>query len=153
MREIKFRAWGTERTDLNNQDKQIMFYQKEQFLESYFRRVRILFINWKLMQYTGLKDKNREDIYEGDILEWGYGQDKEGDKFRAKVIARIGITKQGCEEYTSHHVGFMCEWLTDEGSKNLQFTDLPDPSICKIKVIGNIYENPELLEVKNVRRK
>ncbi len=108
----------------------------------------------KVMQYTGLKDKNNKEIYEGDILEYYYNSDIEhkkgkGNTFRVEVVYRIGIEKHGYEEYRSHHVGFMTKWLEEQGSEEMQYSDLPEPNMCRIKVIGNIYENPELLNNGN----
>jgi uncharacterized phage protein (TIGR01671 family) len=84
-------------------------------------------------QYTGLKDKNGKEIYKGDIVKstdpnWGYGgqYDKENDGYlRNEVPSLDKLIREGAEcEYT-----FL---LSDE---------------CE--VIGNIYENPKLLEVKD----
>ena len=76
----------------------------------------------ELMQYTGLKDKNGVEIYEGDIVEFyidfGYGMQK--------VIAKI----------TYKDSGFKYESLAGTDFMNI-FND--------VKIIGNIYENPELL--------
>lgn len=88
--------------------------------------------DWKdavLMQYTGLKDKNGKEIYEGDVL--GYGDTyevvwNETDKFvegTGWCVKRIELNKYGKHDYS--HLWSM--------------TTLPE-------VIGNIYENPELLQ-------
>lgn len=77
-----------------------------------------------LRQYTGLKDKNGREIYEGDILDdkedaplyIEYNEDKASFCFVDK------FDPYGIEYYTT---------------KDLHFEDM--------KVIGNIYENPELL--------
>ncbi len=80
-----------------------------------------------ILQYTGVKDKNRKEIYEGDILErYGYWPIRiESDK--------------GC---------LMVRDL-DEVRYNNLILNVPIcnfESINDWKVIGNIYENPELLE-------
>ena len=85
-----------------------------------------------LMQYTGLKDKNGVEIYEGDIV-------KLDDVFDA--VAKI-VFLQG---------SFMCEWLNDdcysEEMSRVIWTRRPYTGEADtFEVIGNIYENPELLE-------
>jgi len=86
------------------------------------KKVTSLF-NCVLMQYTGLHDKNGIEIYEGDIVcIW-----KEN-----KVI-----------EWDEHVAGF--SWKNCQMKEYLMFRKL----IAKdAEVIGNIYENPELLEAK-----
>lgn len=73
----------------------------------------------ELMQYTGLKDKNGVEIYEGDILD--FDAEEWGSEFTPEVVAfdkTIGTYD-------------LCGSLSD---------------LCNYRqVIGNIYENPELL--------
>jgi uncharacterized phage protein (TIGR01671 family) len=74
--------------------------------------------NVELMQYTGLKDKNGKEIYEGDLLS--------NSEFIGQIVWDIG--------------GF--DWVKSNGVEyfigNLKTTD--------IEVVGNIYENPDLLK-------
>jgi uncharacterized phage protein (TIGR01671 family) len=80
-----------------------------------------------VMQYTGLKDKNITKIYEGDIVNVLY------------FGIPCGIPQK------NYHIGeivFLDGCFTIEGAKNWGMSSLRD----NIEVIGNIYENPELLE-------
>ena len=74
----------------------------------------------KIMQYTGLKDKNNKEIYEGDIFHIG-----------------------------SKKILYVVEWI-DCGLKGRQIKNISwiglDYWKDDIEVIGNIYENPELME-------
>ena len=77
------------------------------------------------LQCTGLKDKNGKLIYEGDILIFD-----NGDKFFIN-----------CEKYLEFYV----DWIGDPECED-QARDLY--RIERAKIIGNIYQNPELLEEK-----
>ena len=96
-------------------------------------------------QYTGLKDKNGKEIYEGDIVEFkdvgeeGY-EYKEGFDFDniAQVVYKNGI-------YTLSNFGetdnsYYATNSTDEE----RLEEVLRNGNCK--VVGNIYDNPELLE-------
>lgn len=90
--------------------------------------------NRNLSQYTGLEDKNGKEIYEGDIIE----QDNKCNKFVVKWFD--DLYWDGCGAI---HPGFyLSAPYLDAG--NLDYHLHLSGSISK--VIGNIYENPELLE-------
>ena len=82
--------------------------------------------DFELMQFTGLKDKNGKEIFEGDIIKATYEQEFEfGEVFWDNDSASFDIRGDN--------------WKSME---NLQ--EAPQ----YYEVIGNIYENPELLEAK-----
>ena len=82
-----------------------------------------------LGQYTGLKDKNGNEIYEGDII-FIKGETKLLD-IKGKV------------EYSNTFAQFI---ITNTGSVVNETEPLGDYEEENIEVIGNIYDNPELLE-------
>lgn len=87
---------------------------------------------YRVMQSTGLTDKNNQKIFEGDVID-------QGDNFNS--IVRFG-----------HHdetIGFHLEEISCMNGETeprihslFAYTTIPE----QCEVIGNIYENPELLE-------
>lgn len=122
MKEYKFRAWDSlaekmySWTELLNQNLKNIFTIPEQ-------------CGYHLMQYTGLKDKNGKEIYEGDII-FIKGETKLLD-IKGKV------------EYSNTFAQFI---ITNTGSIVNETEPLGDYEEENIEVIGNIYDNPELLE-------
>lgn len=120
-REIKFRAW-------DNVD-----YMSSPFTLKDIQEGKIQFTEEaKIMQFTGLRDKNGKEIYEGDILELKYPlSSRDGDDWDDYKLIRVAITFQ------SGSFWFTCEGFTD---CNWHFYNESERQI-----IGNIHENPELL--------
>ncbi|HZK00621.1 MAG TPA: YopX family protein [Tissierellaceae bacterium] len=138
MREIKFRAWDKVEkkmklptllrlsrdlpyTDDNNNGKVFQMQCNGQENVEYFNG-RI-----ELMQYTGLKDKNGKEIYEGDTIAW-YKEPKRAsayiywDDYLAMVLVK------------------------DLGDYGEIVAGMNEIEVDEVIVIGNIYENPELLQ-------
>ena len=127
MREIKFRAWDKE--------------QKEWVKYSITDNIPIFCHNtsrWKtdkegkrfiLCQYTGLKNFNGKEIYEGDI------------------VRAIGFSKWiGVAKYSDKNQAFVFECIDKNYRGNIVFMSQFGQGF---KILGNIYENPELLEESN----
>ncbi len=143
MREIKFRAWNERRWLSDNEwgltpDGAIMVYEAQDdewvIMNKTCPPYRII-----ISQYTGLLDKNGKEIYEGDILKStselmsNFGKDPTG-KYR---------TEYNAIEYDTSCARYRERRLADNWLQPIGFSQ---GIVAKYsEVIGNIYENPELL--------
>jgi len=149
MREIKFRAWDNDEKQMGNvmgfylhKDGWVDIEILEEREDSDMKDEEYDDVEWRarmknctLMQYTGLKDKNGKEIYEGDIAtvpNMNYDP-SEGDapNLSKKVVYEIGAFKivdlddDSCEEIYEY-------WEKED-------------TLVDFEIIGNIYENKELL--------
>ncbi len=91
-----------------------------------------------LMQFTGLKDKNGKEIYEGDILKVIYTYDDEES---------IHHVIWGLRIVNNYQVNYPAFCLSPNLGEEVNcFSLLFDSGEYLVEVIGNIHENPELLE-------
>ncbi len=130
MREIKFRAWDADNDNMVN----LVGLTPEGVVYSIPGRGESFdnfnyYTNCALMQYTGLKDKNSREIYESDVLDVE-SERYPFDKNRTGVVKMIDGS-------------WVIEDLEGTDGEYL-FNETPEQEI-----IGNIYENPELLEVES----
>ena len=112
MRDIKFRAWNGKKIiepviSDGTDGGETAYVNMNQAIDCY---------DYELMQFTGLQDKNGNDIYEGDVVE-------------VESYYRLG-------EFTQKVV----KWEDNGGYNIFNITDK------LIEVVGNIYENPELIK-------
>ena len=94
------------------------------------------FKNIHLMQWTGYKDKNDKDIYDKDIVAWTW-EDHDPDK---------GLNCGGIFEVKFVEGCWVLKDLEEECPVSTFDTLLYDVCPSALEVIGNIYENPELLK-------
>lgn len=149
-RQIKFRIWSKERKQWVKNGTVIdgdgrvftLYYQREENGQLFPIISEYPHDDAIIQQFTGLLGKDNKEIYEGDIVK------TDPDHFVAKLRAR-----RESEEYTEYTKGQVRWW--NEGfaicqeyigaTRISEYSDC-DCCPCGLEIIGNIFENPELLQ-------
>ena len=131
MREIKFRAWvrcGDWEED--GEKRKFEMVGSDSFAFEEFAPISQLLVDIPdeqyIMQFTGLKDKNGEEIYEGDIL-----------AHAAKGVVEFNPYLGFCIRWDDHTARIRREETSDGMPENLECAGSP------WEVIGDIYSNPQ----------
>lgn len=128
MREIKFRAWDSELKQMITEGMILVngkLITNKIRTEEPFQKGQLIYPDWELMQFTGLQDKNGKNIYEGDIVRIQHPHDVGGDFMN--TLGRV----------------FWYEGAFYHGNQNGR----PPKRMWEYcEVVGNVFENPELLK-------
>lgn len=139
MREIKFRAWDKTENKMARNVEELLFNSKGLYgvvLNHMGFEFRRRLKDVILEQYTGLKDKNGKEIYEGDIIRTHFS-------FSHEVVQEPFIIQWNKDKA-------MFEGVKQNPEQNeylRSFSFFPEQRFI-YEVIGNVHDDPELLEVK-----
>ena len=134
MREIKLRAWDESRGKFHSSAKWVEFRFINGVVKAFNFNRQGAEVELPVYQFTGLQDKNGVEIYEGDVIKCRYSFSI-NPVFNAKLSRFIGVATftilKSCVS-----IDGVKQYENKQGALH--------KAIC-IEVIGNIYENPELI--------
>jgi len=145
-REIKFRAWHNQQKrfiNLNGVDINFKGCNNEGAVYLIYEQGNLRpfpIEDIDLMQFTSLKDKNGKEIYEGDIVKW-ISKFKDTNIPTPDKIGQVKYNQQGCV----FHINYEINKKHYYKDLNADYGDGDTYIMHSIEVIGNIYENPELI--------
>ena len=155
MREVKFRAWNKKLKRFAPEDCSIQIQGDDAhvafdtFNGNFDTEVWDL-KDVELLQFTGLKDVNGADIYEGDIVAMPYVDPMGGihyqNDFLSDVIFERGCFQVWCNELKPERHNIESWIERTEGEYKSNYGNINKWGDCVLTVIGNIYENPELIK-------
>jgi uncharacterized phage protein (TIGR01671 family) len=149
MRQIKFRVWDGDRVrswgDLERTlDWELIQANHNDWLQSGKEPPQ-----WRFMQYTGLKDANGTEIYEGDIVRFALSTEADippvddAHSLKSRFVVRWGHYGEGTEYEPGESGEIGYGWFTEHDSIASSLT-----TGWFFTIIGNVHEHPELLEAQ-----
>ena len=106
-----------------------------------------------IMQSTGLLDKNGKEIFEGDVVELHHFTENFSTTggFYEGEESLVGVVRYGYTDDEIKYFGkvYPPRWFFENRYRELSFSHLYGVHEESFEIIGNVYENPELVEVNN----
>ena len=133
-REFKFRVWDSSINEYLQADQDNPYLYCKLGISYNLSDIMFFYARpknnrWVVQQYTGLTDANDKEICEGDILKIDYNT-------FGNVIGQV--------IYEADHGGFIFQWKQNEPNQN--YINLNCDVAFESVIVGNIFENPELLK-------
>lgn len=128
----RYRAWDKEFKEMVQVDALVF---DEQIIKSTYKNGNVVkedLKNYVLMQSTGLTDKNGKEIFEGDIIAIDV------EDIEMPINAKV---------FQNSKIGILMFHVFEE-NEDVPMVELLEDDSVAFATIGNIYENPELLEVE-----